>query len=42
MAHMPTNPHYHTVNDTLETLNMELCAGISRATAAALVLFADE
>jgi hypothetical protein len=41
-AHSPTNPHYHTVHDTVETLNMELCANISRATAASLALFADE
>ncbi len=42
MTHNPTNPYYATDGDTLDTLNMGLCAGISRAAAASLVDLADE
>ncbi len=39
----PTNnPHYETTGDTLDTLNLELGAQITRVAAAALVELADE
>lgn len=39
----PTNnPNYETTDDTLETLNIELCAQITRAAAASLIDLADE
>lgn len=42
VTHSPTNPNYHTDGDTLDTLNMEFCAGITRAAAASLADLADE
>ena len=36
------NPNYETPNDTLETLNLTLCADITRVAAAALAELANE
>jgi hypothetical protein len=35
------NPHYHKASDTAETLNPEFLAGVARAAAAAVALYAE-
>jgi hypothetical protein len=41
-ANPTNNPHYETVNDTIETLNLGLAARIAAVAAAALVELAAE
>ncbi len=40
-ANPTNNPNYETSSDTLETLNLELCAEITSVAAAALIELAD-